>query len=146
MNTPQHQEPDPLKDRLKEDAQALIPHPSTEHQQQTLEMVRKEFEAKPAQLISFPNLRPLIAIAAAIILIAGLVFLQNKDNSNSSELVVSTEVMQKSLEDLSDLKDIPNPTELTASLTSDPMLDELNAIAEELTLTFQGIWELVEAS
>ena len=146
MNSPQYQEPDPLKDRLKEDAQALIPHSATDHQQQTMELVRKEFEAKPAQILSFPDLTPLLSFAAAIVLIASLIFLQSQKNSDSPDLVVSPEVIQKSLEDISELKNIPDPVELTAALTSDPMLDELTAIAEELTATFQGILELVESS
>ena len=146
MITPESQNKDLLKDRLKKDAQALIPTSSVDLQEQTLELVRKEFEAKPAQVIAFPNLRPLLSVAAAIILVAGLIFLQTQKNQPSPELVVSPEVMQQSLEDIAELQNIPDPTELTASLATEPMLDELNAIAEELTATFQGILEIVEPS
>lgn len=146
MNSPQHQEPDPLRDRLKEDAKALFQPPSKTNQEQTLELISKEFDAKPAQIIAFPDLTPLFAFAAAIVLVASVIIFQYQNNPDSHELVISPEVMKQSLEEISDLQNIPDPTELTASLTSAPMLDELSAIAEVLTATFQGILELVETS
>ena len=146
MNSPQSKEQDPLRDRLKENARALFQPPSKTHQEQTLELIRKEFDTKPAQIIAFPSLTPLFAVAAAIALVASVFIFQYQNNVDSPELVVSPEVMKQSLKEISDLQNIPDPTELTASLTSVPMLDELSAIAEELTATFQDILELMEAS
>ena len=146
MNSSSTPPPDPLKKHLQKDARDLVQLSNTDNKNRTIEMIRQEFAEHSSKAIPFPHLAPLLSIAAAIVLVAGLIFLQSQKQVDSTEFVVSPEVMQKSLDDLSELQNFPHPQDLTATLIPESILEEFNLMAEELESTFLGIWELVETS